>query len=138
MKKLILLILANLYTIGNYSQTTMSFHYGTANTLGAEILTPVTDFFSLGGGFGGVLTQNRYSGKPEKWCDAYLVSSFGYIGNVMIKEKAGLSVYCKNGREVSYKSLIGIGAMYAVSDSYGVEIGCDTFNKLTIGFCVIF
>lgn len=135
MKTLLTLLL--LSTIAQ-AQTVMSFNYGTSNTLGAEILTNVTDNFSLGGGFGGVLTQDRYSGRYERWCDLYAVSSFGYIGNVMIKEKAGLSVYCRDGREVSYKPLIGIGAMYAVSKDYGVEIGADSFNGVTIGFCVIF
>lgn len=135
MKTLLTLLL--LTTIAQ-AQTVISFHYGTSNTAGAELLTPVTDNFSLGGGFGGVLTQDRYSGKAEKWCDIYAVSSFGYIVNVMIKEKAGLSVYIKDAEKVTYKPLLGIGAMYALNKDYGVEIGADTFNGVTIGFCVIF
>lgn len=135
MKTLLTLLL--LTTIAQ-AQTVISFHYGTSNTLGAELLTPVNDNFSIGGGFGGVLTQDRYSGKAEKWCDLYAVSSFGYIGNVMIKEKAGLSVYCKDGKSVTYRPMVGIGAMYAISKDYGLEAGCDSFNGVTIGFCVIF
>lgn len=135
MKTLLTLLLL---TITAQAQTVMSFHYGTSNTLGAELLTPVNDNFSLGGGFGGVLTQDRYSREYEKWCDIYAVSSFGYIGNIMIKEKAGLSVYCKNGKEVSYKPMMGIGAVYDINKDYGFEAGIDTFNGITIGFCVIF
>lgn len=129
-----LLLSASCYS----QQAAVSFFYGTEKTLGAELLVNISDSFYLGGGFGGALKPDRTKDN-EKWCDIYAVTSFGYIGNVMIKEKAGLSTFTSdNGKTVSYKPLIGIGAMYDVTKDLGIEIGADTFNKLTIGFCVIF
>lgn len=84
------------------------------------------------------MDQDRYSGKHEKWCDAYLVSSFGYIGDVMVKYKTGLSVYCKKGKEVNYKPLLGIGAMYSITKDFGIEAGFDSFNEITVGVSVNF
>lgn len=129
-----LLLSASCYS----QQATVSFFYGTSNTLGSELLMPVTDYFSLGGGFGGAINPDRICNN-ERWCDIYAVTSFGYIGNVMIKEKAGLSTFTSNnGKTISYKPLIGIGAMYALNKDYGIEAGIDSFNGVTIGFCVIF
>lgn len=138
MKKLILLLLFTVIT--QAQETTMHFYYGTANTLGAEFITHVanTDSFYLGGGFGGVLTQNRYSGKAEKWCNIYASTSFGYINQIMIKERAGLAVYCKNGKEVTYKPMVGISGMYEITKDIGIEVGFDTFNIGTIGFTILF
>lgn len=118
----------------------MSFLYGTTHSATAEVLVHVngTESFYLGGGFGGVLTQDRYSGKYEKWCDIYASTSFGYIGDVMVKYKAGLSTYVKNGKDVSYKPMAGISAMYGITKDFGIEAGFDTFNKATIGFVVLF
>lgn len=122
-----------LFTTFSWGQnTTISFFYGTSHTLGGEVLTKVNDGLSLGLGYGGTTV------KQSKWCDIYAVSSFGYIGQVMIKEKAGLAVYTDEHKQAYYKPLIGIGAMYQVNKNYGLELGLDTFNKVTIGFCAIF
>ena len=40
--------------------------------------------------------------------------------------------------KVVYKPLVGVSAMYALSNDYGVELGVDTFNKVTVGFTVLF
>lgn len=136
MKKLLTILLLS---ASCYSQNaTVSFFYGTQNTLGGEVLAKVNDGFYLGGGYGGVLNIDKTSKDPEKWCNIYAVSSFGYLGDVMVKYRTGLSVYNVGRVDVQYKPLIGISGMYAVSKNYGVEAGLDNFNGLCIGFCAIF
>ncbi len=138
MKKLILLLLFTV--IAQAQETTLHFYYGTENTLGAEIITHIegTESFYLGGGYGGVLTQDRTSGKFEKWCNIYTSTSFGYIREVMVKYRAGLAVYNKGREEVSYKPLVGVSAMYSITKDVGIEAGFDTFNYGTVGFTILF
>lgn len=126
-----------LTSIAYTQNTTISFLYGTEKTLAGEILFKTSDNFYLGGGYGGVLNADKNNLKEQKWCDAYVVSSFGYLGSVMVKYKTGVSFYTEK-KDVNYKPLIGIGAMYQVCNNYGLEVGIDNFNKVTFGFCAIF
>jgi hypothetical protein len=127
-----------------------------------------TESFYLGGGFSGALNQKKSDGSvaygnitaselqyatkslDEEWCSIYGVGSTGFIKNILIKYKGGLSVYNRkitfeNGQsiynkidKVLYKPLIGIGGMYSINDDFGIEVGFDTFNKFTGGFAVLF
>lgn len=137
MKKLILIAL--LFTIGSHSQnTTIHFYYAPIEkTSGAEVLTPVGDIW-LGGGFSGAWdVQNN---RKERWCSIYTTASFGYLNSVLVKYKAGLCTFTEgqNRETVTYQPMIGISGMYAVSKDYGIEVGYDTFNKVSLGFTVIF
>jgi hypothetical protein len=143
MKKLIIAIL---FINMAYSQnTTIHFYYGTEKMLGSEVMFHIrnTESIYLGGGFNGALEQNRET-RPipndEKWCSLYATGSTGFIWNLLMKYKAGLAVYTgKNDfKEVLYKPLIGIGAMYPITKDIGLEIGYDTFNNGTIGFTILF
>lgn len=135
MKTLILLLLS---TFAYCQTTTIHFYYGTEKMLGSEIMFQIKDHTYLGGGFSGALNPDR-SLNDEKWCSVYATASFGYIGNIMIKYKAGLATFTnKKITDVNYKPLIGIGAMYQISKDIALEIGYDTFNCGTVGFTVLF
>jgi hypothetical protein len=146
----------------------MHFYYGTAQTTGAELLVHVknTESFYLGGGFSGTWNKNNANGEyklerissydmrnsnptttaSDQWCSIYGVASFGCIGSVMVKYKAGLGVWDKRlnfdtfnkSQRIVYSTLIGIGAEYSFCDDYGIEIGIDNFNKVTIGITANF
>ncbi|MES2240457.1 MAG: hypothetical protein V4497_09400 [Bacteroidota bacterium] len=161
MKKLITLLL---FTASNMqAQTTISFYVSSKLTTGAEVMFPVhgTDFY-IGGGFSGawdvVKTMpghiSEYDKKQpnqnafrEEWTSIYAVGSTGYLGKIQIKYKAGLAVYNDKVTfnndytkidQITYRPLIGISGMYAIGENYGIELGADTFNGATIGFCAIF
>ena len=94
--------------------------------------------------------QTKIGHLNEQWCSLYVTSSFGFLGSVLVKYKTGLAVYNKKVtfesgtyqynkiESVLYRPLIGIGAMYSISKDYGIEIGADTFNKITIGITANF
>jgi len=142
MKTLALILLSSIC----YSQsTTLHFYYGSEETLGAEAMFHIknTDSFYLGFGYAGALKQNRRErpiANDEKWCSLYAIGSYGYLGPLLVKYKAGLATYTgKNDfKEVLYKPFIGGGFMYPINDDIGVELGGDTFNYATIGFTVQF
>ncbi|MDR6845053.1 hypothetical protein [Flavobacterium granuli] len=161
MKTLILLFIS----ISCYSQnTTIHFYYGAKNIVGSEIMFHIknTESTYFGGAFSGALKQEpTMPGKitayfsdqtvtksfNEEWCSIYGVGSSGLFKSILIKYKGGLSVYNRKVEfnneyykidKIVYKPLIGIGAMYAVTDDIGVEAGIDTFNKGTIGLTVNF
>jgi hypothetical protein len=124
---------------------TVHFFYGSPKILGSEIMFHLrgTESSYLGGGFSGALEQNRVErplSKDEKWCSIYAVGSLGFFKSILVKGKGGLAVYTgKNSyKEVLYKPLVGIGAMYGITKDVGIEIGYDTFNNGTIGFTVLF
>lgn len=154
-----------------YAQTTtVHFFYGTSEIAGSEMTFNIrgTESTYIGGGFSGALNQKKSDGTiayghisesemqyatkslNEEWCSIYGVGGTGFIRKVLIKYKAGLSVYNKkitfdNGQiiynkidKVLYKPLVGVGAMYEINKDFGVEIGVDTFNKFTGGFAVLF
>jgi len=157
MKKLILILLS----IPCFSQTTIHFYYGTEQTTGAEILTPVNNIW-LGGGFSGAWNvkesvpghindydrrQEVTDTRHEAWCSIYATSSFGYIGKFLIKYRTGLAVYNDKVtfnndytkiEKVDYKPLFGVSAMYSLNDDWSLEIGADNFNKFTVGLTVKF
>jgi len=130
MKTLILLLLSFV----GYSQTTIHFYYAPIEqTTGAEVLIPVRNTsISLGSGFSGAWDVHKGSPEKEEWCSLYTTASTGYLGDFLIKYKAGLCTYIKS-EIVSYKPLIGVSGMYSINDDFGVEIGYDNFNKATIG-----
>lgn len=163
MKTLILILLSAI----SYSQnTTIHFYYGTENTAGAEIMFLLrgTDSAFLGGGFSGALKQkqafgeiNAYdlkqtilSDENESWCSLYLSGSFGFLKTILLKYRGGLAVY--NNKitflsgsyeytkidHVVYKPMLGVSAMYSITDDFGIEAGFDTFNKCTVGLTVNF
>lgn len=168
MKKLIYLLLVS--SICFAQNTTVHFFYGTSQIAGGEMMFNMrgTESIYLGGGFSGALNQKKSDGKiaygdiseselqyaikslDEEWCSIYGIGSTGFIRKVLIKYKAGLSVYNRkitfdNNQlvynkidKVLYKPLIGIGAMYSINKDFGIEIGVDTFNKFTGGFAVLF
>ncbi len=159
MKKLITLLL---FTTAMKAQTTISFYVSSKLTTGAEVMFPIrgTDYY-IGGGFSGAWDVvetlpshiNEYDKKQsqnafrEEWCSIYATGSTGYLGKIQIKYKAGLAVYNDKVTfnndytkidQITYRPLIGISGMYAIGENYGIELGADTFNKFTIGFCAIF
>lgn len=148
---------------GAHSQTTIHFYYGTEQTTGAEILFPIrnSDFY-LGGGFSGAWDVketlpshiNDYDRRQvvtseirEEWCSLYLTASAGYLGSVLVKYRGGLAVYQDKVTfndsytkmdEIVYRPIIGVSGVYSFNDYFGVEVGFDTFNKLTMGLTVNF
>lgn len=161
MKKLLLLLL---FTVCSYSQnTTIHFYYSSEQLTGAEIMFPVrgTDFY-LGGGFSGTWDVkeivpgniNEYDKRQtitnkdrEEWTSLYGVASFGHFGPFLIKYRGGLAVYNDkitfNDKYtkiecVTYRPLIGVSAMYSITDDFGIEFGYDTFNEATIGLTAKF
>lgn len=161
MKTLALLLLA----FTGYSQSTsVHFYYSTEQTTGAELLIAVrgTESAYLGGGFSGawgVKTSlptkiNEYDKRQtvtdkdrEEWCSLYATASFGYLGPVLVKYRAGLAVYNDKVtfnddytkiEKVAFKPLIGVSAMYELTKDIGLEVGFDNFNKLTAGITVLF
>lgn len=168
MKNLIYLLLVSCVC---YAQTTtVHFFYGSSQIAGSEMTFNIrgTESSYIGGGFSGALNQDKSDGTvvygdineselqyatksiDEEWCSIYGVGGTGFIKKVVIKYKAGLSVYNKkttfdNGQllynkidKVLYKPLFGVGAMYEINKDFGIEIGIDTFNKFTGGFAVLF
>jgi hypothetical protein len=160
MKTIILLLLA----FTGYSQnTTIHFYYSSEQLTGAEIMFPVrgTDFY-LGGGLSGawnikeVVTGhiNEYDKSQtitnkdrEEWCSLYTVCSTGFLRQFLIKYRVGLAVYNEKVtfndkytkiKKVNYLPLIGVSAMYSITDDFGIEAGFDIFNKATLGFTVKF
>lgn len=134
MKTLLLIILS----IPCFSQTTIHFYASSEKTTGAELLIPVRNTsISLGGGFSGAWDVHKGSPKREEWCSLYAIGSAGYLCDVMVKYRTGLSTYTQSN-VVIYKPMIGISGMYSISKDVGLEVGFDTFNKLTLGLTVIF
>ena len=154
-----------LISISCYSQnTTVHFYYGAKNIAGSEIMFHIknTESTYLGAAFSGALKQqatmpgdiNAYDLKQtvnksfnEEWCSIYGVGSSGFIKSVLVKYKGGLSVYNKKVEfnneyykieKIVYKPLIGISAMYSVTNDFGLEVGIDTFNIGTIGLTANF
>jgi len=155
MKKLLLLLLITTYS---YSQdTTIHFYGSTKQTTGAEIL-----FSNAGFGFSGAWKvqetlpshindydrqQTITSEIREEWCSLYLIGSVGDFHNILIKARGGLAVY--NDKitfnndytkidKITYRPLVGLSAMYAITEDIGIEAGFDTFNYGTIGFTILF
>ena len=170
MKNLIYLLLVSSMCYAQTTTTTVHFFYGSSQIAGSEMTFNIrgTESSYIGGGFSGALNQKKSDGTVaygdinaselqyatkslnEEWCSIYGVGGTGLIRKVLIKCKAGLSVYNKkttfeNGQliynkidKVLYKPLIGVGAMYEINDDIGIEVGIDTFNKFTGGFAVLF
>lgn len=175
MKKFLLLLIFTCST--SYSQSAvLSFYYGSNQMLGSEVIVLLggKEHTYLGGGFSGALNadkgegthrsgdisdselQNQLSVTKEQWCSLYGVSSFGYLGDFLIKFRTGLAVYKEkvNFKEQNrstleyeyynktgdmiYYPLGGIEATYQITENYGLEIGFDNFNYLTAGFTVFF
>jgi hypothetical protein len=155
MKKLLLLLLITTFS---YAQdTTIHFYGSTKLTTGAEIL-----FSNYGFGFSGAWnvketlpsdindydkTQTVTSEIREEWCSLYLVASIGNFHDVLIKARGGLAVYNDKVTfnddytkidQVTYRPLIGISAMYPITEDIGIEAGFDTFNYGTVGFTILF
>jgi len=155
MKKLLLLLLITTFS---YSQeTTIHFYYGTKQTTGAEIL-----FSNAGFGFSGAWNVkeclpshiNDYDKKQtitdevrENWCSIYLIAPIGNFHDISIKFRGGLAVYNDKVTfndsytkidQVTYSPLIGISAMYPITEDIGIEAGFDTFNYGTVGFTILF
>jgi len=128
------LLFSLMFACSMNAQTTIHFYYAPIEqTTGAEVLIPVRNTsISLGGGFSGAWDVHKGSPEKEEWCSLYSTASTGYLGDFLIKYKAGICTYIKS-EIVSYKPLIGVSAMYSINDYFGVEIGYDTFNKATIG-----
>jgi len=155
MKKLLLLLLITTFS---YSQdTTIHFYGSTKLTTGAEIL-----FSNAGFGFSGAWDAkdclpshiNEYDKKQtvtseirEEWCSIYLVGTVGYFHDILIKARGGLAVYNDKVTfndnytkidKVTYRPLVGISAMYPITEDIGIEAGFDTFNYGTVGFTILF
>lgn len=159
MDKIILFFL--FVTIGYSQNTTIHFYYSSEQLTGAEIMIPVrgTDFY-LGGGFSGAWdvkeivpgrineydkSQTITNKDREEWCSLYAVGSAGHLGAFLIKYRGGLAVYNDkvtfNDKYtkiecVTYRPLIGVSAMYSITDDFGIEFGYDTFNEATLGLTV--
>ena len=153
MKKL---IIALLFITVAHSQTTIHFYASSKLTTGSECLIDGKAGFGFSGAWDvkatipGRITENQWKQEHtrfrEEWCSLYGTASFGYLGPVLVKYRGGLAVYqdkvdfetyCKTDR-IKYSPMIGISGMYSISDAVGIEIGCDTFNKLTAGITVLF
>jgi hypothetical protein len=148
-------------------QDHISFYVSSEHQIGAECLFKIkgTESFSLGGGFSGSAHKSIADGEfmpghagtkyatntvRETWCSIYATSSFGYVGPVLIKYRTGLAVYeikqnyNNNGDlynkdlKEDYEPLVGVSVMYEPIKDIGIELGFDNYNKLTVGFCVIF
>jgi len=137
MKKVITLAALLLSGWAYSQQTTIHFYGASANMLGGEVLFKSGSVW-IGGGFSGATSPER-SANHEKWCSLYAVGSFGYLGPVMVKYKAGLATFTNTKIvDVDYKPLVGIGAMLPITKDVGLEIGYDTFNNAAVGFTVLF
>jgi hypothetical protein len=148
--------------------TTIHFYYAQEQTTGGEIMFALrgTESSYLGGGFSGAWDVkevapghiNAYDLKQkitrefnEEWCSLYAVGSLGFLGPVLVKYRGGLAVYNHkvdfendNGYKYSkldkavFKPMAGVSAMYALTKDVGLEVGADTFNKVTLGFTILF
>lgn len=162
MIKTLTLLLISISCFGQ--NTTVHFFYGTNNMAGSEIMFHLKNTAStyLGAAFSGALKQqptmqgdiNAYDLRQtvnqsfdEEWCSIYGVGSSGFIKSILVKYKGGLSVYNRKVEfnneyykveKIVYKPLIGISAMYAVTEDFGLELGIDTFNLGTIGLTANF
>jgi len=137
MKTLLLILVTS---IGYSQNTTVHFYYGTANNAGAEVMFALrgTESTYIGGGYSGALSPDR-SVDHEKWCSIYAVGSFGYLGPIMVKYRAGLATFTNfKIVNVDYKPMAGVSAMYTITKDVGLEVGADTFNKVTLGFTILF
>ncbi len=92
----------------------------------------------------------------EQWCSLYLKASTGYVGKFLITYKGGLAVYDRKmeflgklptnnedfyynkNYEVLYRPMVGLGAMYQITEDFGLEASYDSFNGATIGISAIF
>jgi hypothetical protein len=96
------------------------------------------------------LKQKSLGHLNEQWCSIYATSSFGFLNTVQVKYRLGLAVsnkkaifessngkYNKIDREI-YEPLIGISFMKEITKDYAIEAGIDNFNKITVGFTVLF
>lgn len=155
MKKLILLLLFTV--IAQAQEATIHFYCSSELTTGAEILIHKAGF-----GFSGAwdvkevipghineydLKQTITSEIREQWCSLYLVGRVINFNDILLKARGGIAVYNDKVTfnnsytkidKVTYLPLIGISAMYPITDDIGIEAGFDTFNKGTLGFTILF
>jgi hypothetical protein len=89
----------------------------------------------------------------EPWCSLYVTGSLGYYKSLLIKARLGVGVnyiqqnfanpynepyYYNKTRCLEAMPLVGMSAMYPITNDWGVELGVDTFNKVTFGLTVLF
>lgn len=92
----------------------------------------------------------------EQWCSIYGIGGVHITEKLLLKPKLGLSVWQQKmvflstdpvtlyplvynkSYKLVYQPFVGLGAMYPITDDFGVEVGIDNFNKCTFGFTVLF